>query len=91
VRFRQRQDPKEGKDGAWSTARPCASRSTTATARSSCFENARVNRDGDEVAGTTSWSTSLRFSSRPGRQGSSGGRVRAVIQPKINAADAEKK
>jgi len=92
VRFRQRQDPKEGRDGAWVDGEALRIEIDDRNSKIELFENARVNRDGDEVAGNYILvdQRSDFFSVSAGK-GSSGGRVRAVIQPKINPADAEKK
>jgi lipopolysaccharide export system protein LptA len=92
VRFRQRQDPKEGKDGAWVDGEAMRIEIDDRNSKIELFENARVNRDGDEVAGNYILvdQRSDFFSVSSGK-GSSGGRVRMLIQPKINPADAEKK
>jgi lipopolysaccharide export system protein LptA len=92
VRFRQRQDPKEGKEGAWVDGEALRIEIDDRNSKIELFENARVNRDGDEVAGSYILvdQRSDFFSVSAGK-GSSGGRVRAVIQPKISPADAEKK
>src|SRR5207244_9534686 len=92
VRFRQRQDPKEGGDGASVDGEALRIAIHDRNSKIELFENARVNRDGDEVAGNYILvdQRSDFFSVSAGK-GSSGGRVRAVIQPKINPADAEKK
>jgi lipopolysaccharide transport protein LptA len=92
VRFRQRQDPKEGRDGAWVDGEALRIEIDDRNSKIELFENARVNRDGDEVAGNYILvdQRSDFFSVSAGK-GSSGGRVRAVIQPKLSPADAEKK
>jgi len=86
------QDPKEGKEGAWVDGEALRIEIDDRNSKIELFENARVNRDGDEVAGSYILvdQRSDFFSVSAGK-GSSGGRVRAVIQPKINPADAEKK
>lgn len=91
VRFRQRQDPKEGKDGAWVDGEALRIEIDDRNSKIELFENARVNRDGDEVAGNYILVDQRSDFFSVSGKGSSGGRVRAVIQPKINPADAEKK
>src|SRR3989454_1529163 len=92
VRFRQRQDPKEGREGAWVDGEALRIEIDDRNSKIELFENARVNRDGDEVAGNYILvdQRSDFFSVSAGK-GSSGGRVRAGVPPKINPADAGKK
>ncbi len=84
VRFKQRQDPKEGeKEGRWMDGEALRIEIDDRTQKIELFENARVNRGGDEVAGNYIFvdQRSEFFSVTSGK---SGGRVRAVIQPKID-------
>ena len=92
VRFRQRQDPKEGREGAWVDGEALRIEIDDRNSKIELFENARVNRDGDEVAGSYILvdQRSDFFSVSSGK-GSNGERVRMLIQPKINPADAGKK
>lgn len=84
VRFKQRQDPKEGeKEGRWMDGEALRIEIDDRSQKIELFENARVNRGGDEVAGNYIFvdQRSEFFSVTSGK---SGGRVRAVIQPKID-------
>jgi lipopolysaccharide export system protein LptA len=90
VRFRQRQDPKEGRDGAWVDGEALRIEIDDRNSKIELFENARVNRDGDEVAGNYILVDQRSDFFSVSGKGSSGERVRAVIQPKISPG-AEKK
>ena len=84
VRFKQRQDPKEGeKEGRWMDGEALRIEIDDRAQKIELFEKARVNRGGDEVAGNYIFvdQRSEFFSVTSGK---SGGRVRAVIQPKID-------
>jgi lipopolysaccharide export system protein LptA len=95
VRFKQRQDPKEGqKEGAWMEGEAMRVEIDDRKQTIELFDNARVNRGGDEVAGnyifvdqrSEFYSVS---SGKTAKDGQSSGRVRATIQPK--ATDEAKK
>jgi lipopolysaccharide export system protein LptA len=84
VRFKQKQDPKEGeKDGRWMDGEALRIEIDDRKQTIELFENARVNRGGDEVAGNYIFvdQRSDFFSVSAGK-GSQPGRVRATIQPK---------
>src|SRR3970282_76838 len=84
VRFKQRQDPKEGeKEGRWLDGEALRIEIDDRSQKIELFERARVNRGGDEVAGNYIFvdQRSEFFSVTSGK---TGGRVRAVIQPKID-------
>jgi len=83
VRFKQRQDPKEGeKEGRWLDGEALRIEIDERNQKIELFDSARVNRGGDEVAGNYILvdQRSEFFSVTSGK---GGGRVRAVIQPKI--------
>jgi lipopolysaccharide export system protein LptA len=84
VRFKQKQDPKEGeKEGRWMDGEALRIEIDERKQTIELFENARVNRGGDEVAGNYIFvdQRSDFFSVSAGK-GSQPGRVRATIQPK---------
>jgi lipopolysaccharide export system protein LptA len=84
VRFKQKQDPKEGeKEGRWMDGEALRVEIDDRKQTIELFENARVNRGGDEVAGNYIFvdQRSDFFSVTAGK-GSQPGRVRATIQPK---------
>lgn len=89
VRFRQRQDPKDGKEGAWMDGEALRLEIDDRKSTIELFEKARVTRDGDEVTGNYIFvdQRSDFFSVSSGK-GDPGGRVKAVIQPKTTP-DAE--
>lgn len=92
VRFKQRQDPKEGeKEGIWMDGEAMRVEIDDAKQTIELFDNARVNRGGDEVAGNYIFvdQRSDFFSVSAGK-GAPGGRVKAVIQPKAAPQDAKK-
>jgi lipopolysaccharide export system protein LptA len=91
VRFRQRQDPKEGKEGAWMDGEALRVEIDDRNEKVELFERARVNRDGDEVMGNYIFvdQRSEFFSANAGK-GAPSGRVRAVIQPKTSSDDSAK-
>jgi lipopolysaccharide export system protein LptA len=83
VRFRQRQDPKDGKEGAWMDGEALRLEIDDRKSTIELFDKARVNRDGDEVTGNYIFvdQRSDFFSVSSGK-GAPPGRVKAVIQPK---------
>jgi lipopolysaccharide export system protein LptA len=86
VRFKQRQDRKEGeKEGRWLDGEALRIEIDDRSQKIELFERARVNRGGDEVAGNYIFvdQRSEFFSVTSGK---TGGRVRAVIQPKVDEA-----
>ena len=97
VRFKQRQDPKEGeKEGRWMDGEAMRIEIDDRKQTIELFEKARVNRGGDEVAGnyifvdqrSDFFSVSSAKGAKEPREGAPQGRVRATIQPK---ADESKK
>jgi lipopolysaccharide export system protein LptA len=89
VRFRQRQDPKPPeKEGAWMDGEALRIEIDDRAGKVELFENARVNRGGDEVAGNHIMvdQRSEFFSVKS----EDGGRVRARIQPSKPAPEAKK-
>ena len=83
VRFRQRQDPKPPeKEGVWMEGEAKRVELDERSGKIELFEDARVNRGGDEVAGDYILvdQRSDFFTVTPAK--GSGGRVRATIQPK---------
>jgi lipopolysaccharide export system protein LptA len=86
VRFKQRQDVKEGeKEGRWMDGEAMRIEIDDRNQKIELFDNARVSRGGDEVAGNYIFvdQRSEFYSVSSGKDAkSSGGRVRAVIQPK---------
>ena len=88
ARFRQRQDAKPGeKEGIWIDGEALRIELDDKNQKIELFENARVNRGGDEVAGDYIFvdqrSEFYQVSSGKGAdKGSSKGRVKAIIQPK---------
>jgi lipopolysaccharide export system protein LptA len=91
VRFRQRQDPKDGKEGAWMDGEALRIEMDDRNEKIELFDNARVNRDGDEVTGNYIFvdQRSDFFSVNAGK-GAPGGRVKAVIQPKTPTEEGKK-
>jgi len=92
VRFKQRQDPKEGeKEGRWMDGEAIRIEIDDRKQTIELFENARVNRGGDEVAGNYIFvDQRSEFFSVSAGKGAQGGRVKAVIQPKGAPEDAKK-
>ena len=88
VRFKQKQDPKEGeKEGRWMDGEALRVEIDERKQTLELFDNARVNRGGDEVAGAYIFvdQRSDFFSVTGGKEGKDGQpprRVTAVIQPK---------
>lgn len=92
VRFKQRQDPKEGeKEGRWMDGEAMRVEIDDSKQTIELFEKARVNRGGDEVAGNYIFvDQASDFFSVSAGKGAPPGRVRAVIQPKAAPQDAKK-
>jgi lipopolysaccharide export system protein LptA len=92
VRFRQRQDPKDGKDAEWLEGEALRIEVDDRKSTVELFDKARVVRGGDEVTGNHIFvdQRSDFFSVTAGKDGAPGGRVRAVLQPKAPAAEAGK-
>jgi lipopolysaccharide transport periplasmic protein LptA len=99
VRFKQKQDPKEGeKEGRWMDGEALRVEIDERKQTLELFDNARVNRGGDEVAGAYIFvDQSSDFfqvtNAKGGKEGQPAGRVTAVIQPKAGVgakSDAKK-
>jgi lipopolysaccharide export system protein LptA len=99
VRFKQKQDPKEGeKEGRWLDGEALRVEIDERKQTIEMFDNARVNRGGDEVAGAYIFvdQNSDFFqvtAAKGGKEGQPAGRVTAVIQPKAGVgakSDAKK-
>ena len=92
VRFKQRMDPKEGeKEARWLEGEARRIEINDREQKVELFDDARVNRGGDEVAGDYIFvDQASDFFSVSSGKGAPGGRVKAVIQPK-GAPDASKK
>ena len=86
VRFRQKGDPKGGCDGLWTDGEALRIEIDERASTVKLFDNARVNRGGDEVAGNYILvdQTSEFFSVSAGKDGDQ--RVKMTIQPKPPAA-----
>jgi lipopolysaccharide export system protein LptA len=87
VRFRQRQDPKDGQPGGWLDGEALRIEIDDRKSTVELHDKARVTRDGDEVLGDYIFvdQKSDYFSVSAGPDGASnspGGRVRANLQPK---------
>lgn len=89
VRFRQRQDPKDGKEGAWMDGEALRLEIDDRKSTIELFDQARVTRDGDEVTGNYILvdQRSDYFSVGPGK--GSSGRVKAILQPKVDGEAAK--
>jgi len=90
VRFRQKADPKGGKEGVWTEGEALRIELDDRNERIELFERARVMRDQDEVHGEYIFLDQRTefFSVSAGKGAASAapeGRVRAVIQPKTKA------
>jgi len=94
ARFRQRQDPKPpDTEGTWIEGEALRMEMDDRSGKIELFDNARVNRGGDEVAGNYIFvdQRSDFFSVSAGKgSGASDGRVRAILQPKAPTAEAGK-
>ena len=84
VRFRQKQDPKEGKEGGWVDGEALRIEIDDRQSKIELFDSARVSRDGDEVTGNYIF-VDQRSDFFSVSSGKSSGRVRAIIQPKAPA------
>jgi lipopolysaccharide export system protein LptA len=88
VRFRQRQDPKDGKEGGWMDGEALRIEIDNRKSTIELHDKARVTREGDEVAGDFIFvdqrSDYFSVSAGPDATGkpAAGGRVRAILQPK---------
>jgi len=86
VRFKQRMDPKDGeKEGRWMDGEAHRIEIDDRNQKIELFENARVNRGGDEVAGPYIFVDQRTefYSVSSGKDAKApDGRVRAVIQPR---------
>jgi lipopolysaccharide export system protein LptA len=85
VRFRQRQDPKDGKEAGWVDGEALRIEIDDRKSTIELFDKARVTRDGDEVLGNYIFvdQRSEFFSVSSGKDGKEApGRVRATLQPK---------
>lgn len=83
VRFRQRADSKDGKEGAWIDGEAKRMEFDEREDKLELFDNARVSRDKDVVRGNyISLDQRSGFYSVTGGAGAPQGRVRAVLQPK---------
>jgi lipopolysaccharide export system protein LptA len=85
VRFRQRQDPKDGKEAQWMDGEALRIEVDDRKSTIELHEKARVNRGGDEVQGNYIFvdQRSDFFSVSAGKDSPSG-RVKATIQPKAS-------
>jgi lipopolysaccharide export system protein LptA len=86
VRFRQRQDPQDGKPGQWIDGEAQRVEIDDKEQKIELHDAARVSREGDEVTGNYIFvDQRSEFFSVSAGKGTPGGRVRAVIQPKTPA------
>jgi lipopolysaccharide export system protein LptA len=92
AKFRQRQDAKPGeKEGIWIDGEALRIELDDKNQKIELFENARVNRGGDEVAGDYIFVDQRSdFYQVSSGKGPAKGRVKAVIQPKPPGAEAGK-
>jgi len=95
ARFRQRQDPKPpDSEGQWIEGEAQRMEMDDRNGKIELFDNARISRGGDEVAGSYILfdQRSDFFSVSSGKAGAagSGGRVKATLQPKPRAGEAAK-
>ncbi len=93
VRFRQKTDPQEGKEGVWIDGEAQRIEVDDRSEKVELFDNARVTRDKDEVRGEyillDQRSEFFTVSgAKGGAPGAAQGRVRAVIQPKAPSANS---
>ncbi len=89
VRFRQRQDPKDGKEGGWMDGEALRLEMDDSKSTIELFDDARVTRDGDEVTGNYIFvdQRSDYFSASSGK--GAPGRVKAILQPKTDGEAAK--
>ena len=93
VRFKQRMDPKEGeKEARWLDGEARRIEINDREQKIELFDDARVNRGGDEVAGDYIFvdQRSEFYQVSSGKSPSSKGSVNGVIQPKAPSAEAGK-
>jgi lipopolysaccharide export system protein LptA len=92
TRFRQRQDAKPGeKEGVWVEGEALRIELDDRNQKIELFENARVNRGGDEVAGDYIFVDQRSdFYQVSSGKGPAKGRVKAIIQPKAPSAESGK-
>jgi lipopolysaccharide export system protein LptA len=90
VRFRQKGDPKDGREGVWTDGEAMRVELDDRNEKVELFDKARITRDKDEVRGEhISYDQRTEFfsvgSARPGAQAAPGssGRVTTVLHPKI--------
>jgi len=91
VRFRQKTDPQEGKEGVWIDGEALRIEVDDRSEKVELFDKARVTKDKDEVRGEYIFldQRSEFFTvsgAKGGAPGATQGRVRAVIQPKAPSA-----
>jgi len=94
VRFKQKQDPKEGeKEGRWMDGEALKVEIDERKQTIELFESARVNRGGDEVAGAYIMvdQRSDFFQVTTGKGGKEPGRVSATLQPSKSGDSKEGK
>jgi lipopolysaccharide export system protein LptA len=101
ARFRQRQDPKPPEtEGVWLEGEALRMEMDDRSGKIELYDNARVKRGGDEVAGnyilldqrSDYFSVSTGKDGKdaaPGKEGTTAGRVKAVIQPKPRPPEAK--
>jgi lipopolysaccharide export system protein LptA len=91
VRFRQRQDPKDGQEAVWVDGEALRIEIDDRKSTIELFDKARITRDGDEVLGNYIFvdQRSDFFSVNAGKDSPSG-RVRATIQPKAPTESGKK-
>ena len=89
VRFRQREEPKDGKEGQWMDGEALRIEIDDRKSTIELHEKARVTRGGDEVQGALIFVDQRSdFYSVSAGKDSPGGRVKATLQPK---SEPEKK
>lgn len=92
ARFRQRQDPKPPEtEGGWMEGEALRMEMDDRSGKIELYDNAHFKRGGDEVAGNYILldQRSDYFSVSNGKDDKSGGRVKAVIQPKPKPPEAK--
>jgi lipopolysaccharide export system protein LptA len=88
AKFRQRQDPKPGeREGIWMEGEALRIELDDKNQKIELFDNARVSRGGDEVAGDYIFvdQRSEFYQVSSGKGSATKGRVKAIIQPKPSA------
>ncbi len=98
ARFRQRQDPKPPEtEGVWLEGEALRMEMDDRSGKIELYDNAHVKRGGDEVAGnyilldqrSDNFSVSTGKDVQAGKEGTTAGRVKAVIQPKPRPPEAK--